>query len=221
MVFRDWARDLALDVEVCAIRLPGRERRYSEPAFRRAEHVVESLTPILRGLLDDLPFVMFGHSMGAILAYEVARAIKADAGVEPLALFASAHPAPHDPLRRRNWHDLPRDELIDELKALNGIPAEVLENGDLLDLMLPMLRSDLELVESYKVFAGTRLSCPVVAIGGSRDRDISPRAMEGWASVTTGPFRSIMVEGDHFFINKARTSLLDAMRRELAMVGVN
>lgn len=218
-IFRDWARDLALDVEVCAIRLPGREQRYSEPAFRRAEQVVDSLTPILAGLLD-LPFAMFGHSMGAILAYEVARAIKAAAGVEPLALFASARRAPDSPPRGRNRHALPRDELIDELKAFNGTPAEVFQSEEFLELILPMLRSDLELVESYMSRPGTRLSCPVIAIGGSKDPDVSPQELAGWETVTAGPFRSMVLDGDHFFINNARTSLLQAVRRELGTFGV-
>jgi surfactin synthase thioesterase subunit len=217
-IFRNWARDLALDVEVCAVRLPGREQRYSEPAFRRADQVVDSLTPILAGLLD-LPFAIFGHSMGAILAYEVARAIKAAAGLEPLALFASARRAPNSPPRGRNRHDLPRDELIAELKAFNGTPAEVFQSDELLELVLPMLRNDLELVESYTTGPGTRLTCPVIAIGGSKDPDVSPEELAGWETATAGPFRSLVLDGDHFFINSARTSLLQAVRRELCTFG--
>jgi medium-chain acyl-[acyl-carrier-protein] hydrolase len=218
-IFREWADELALNVEVCAIRLPGRERRFSEPALRRAEDVVESLIPILQHLLD-MPFVMFGYSMGALLAYEVARAILTTSAVEPRALFASAHRAPHLPMRRRNWYDLPRDELIAEVKALNGTPAEVFQHDDLVELVLPMLRSDLELVETYKSPAGPVLSCPVIAMGGSDDRDVSPEELAGWASATTGPFKSMMFDGDHFFINSARTSFLHAVRRELGMLGL-
>jgi len=218
-IFRNWARDLALDVEVCAVRLPGREQRYSEPAFRRAEQVVDALTPILAGLLD-LPFAMFGHSMGAVLAYEVARAIKTAARVEPLALFCSARRAPDSPRRGRNRHELPRDELIAELKAFNGTPAEVFQSDELMELVLPMLRSDLELIESYTSRPGTTLSCPVIAIGGAKDPDVFPEELAGWEKVTAGPFRSLVLEGDHFFINSARTSLLQAMRRELGTFGV-
>src|SRR3954468_21874037 len=99
-MFREWAGELALNVEVCAIRLPGRERRYSEPALRRTEQVVESMLPILQHDLD-LPFVMFGYSMGALLAYEVARGLLATCAVEPRALVVSAHSAPQFPMRRR------------------------------------------------------------------------------------------------------------------------
>jgi surfactin synthase thioesterase subunit len=217
-MFRGWADELALNVEVCAIRLPGRERRYSEPALRRSEQVVESLTPILQQLLD-MPFAMFGYSMGALLAYEVARSILAKAAVEPRALLVSAHRAPNLPMRRRNWYNLPRDALIAELKALNGTPAEVFEHEELLELMLPMLRGDLELVETYRSSGGTALSCPIVAMGGARDPDVLPEELAGWRTLTTGPFRSVVFDGDHFFINSARATVLQAIRRELGTLG--
>ena len=147
--YRGWARELRPNVEICAIRLPGRERRYAEAPLRRAEQVVAPLAPILRDFLD-LPFAMFGHGMGAVLAYEVVRALRTAPAVEPRALFVSAHPAPQSRLRRCDWHALPRDELIAELKALDGTPPEVFENDNLVDLMLPMLRGDLELIETYR-----------------------------------------------------------------------
>ena len=218
-VFRNWADEMGPNVEVCAIRLPGRERRYSEPAFRTSAQVVESLLPVLQPLLD-LPFVMFGHSMGALLAYETARGILTSSGVEPRALVVSAHRAPDLPSRKRNLYDLPRDELIAEVKALNGTPAEVFEHEDLIELVLPMLRSDLELVETYTRPAGPVLSCPVIAMGGSQDPDITPEDLADWRSVTTGPFKSMMFAGDHFFINGARASFLNTMRQELAMLGL-
>ena len=218
-IFRDWAAELELNVEVCAIRLPGRERRYSELPFRRAEQVVESLVPVLRPLLET-PFVMFGHSMGAMLAFELTRGIRAATGVEPHALFVSAHRAPHLPLRRRAWHGLPHDELIAELKALNGTPPEVFEDHDLLELVLPILRSDLELTETYASSAGPRLSCPVIAVGGSDDPTVSPQELAEWRAVTAGPFKSIVFEGGHFFVNSARGSVLEVIRRELAVFGL-
>lgn len=218
-IFRDWAETVALDVEICAIRLPGREGRHADPPFRRAERVAESLTPILQDFLD-LPFVMFGHSMGAILAYEITRAIRTATAVEPRALLVSAHRAPHLPRRGRDRHDLPREQLIAELKALNGTPAEVFQHDDLLDFVLPILRSDLELVESWSSPAGVRLSCPVVAFAGSDDRNVSAEEVAGWAAVTSGPFRSVALAGDHFFINSAKANFLHALRRELGFLGL-
>jgi medium-chain acyl-[acyl-carrier-protein] hydrolase len=218
-IFRDWADEMALNLEVCAIQLPGRERRHGEPALRRSDQAVEILVPILRPYLD-MPFVMFGHSMGAVLAYEVTRGILTAATMEPRALVVSAHHAPQLPSRKRNLHDLPRDQLLAEVRALNGTPAEVFEHEDLVELVLPMLRSDLELVESYTEPAGPVLSCPVIAIGGTGDPDILPEDLAAWRSVTAGPFKSMLFQGDHFFINSARASFLRTMRQEFALLGL-
>ncbi len=218
-IFRDWASELGSGVEVCAIRLPGREWRYAEPAFRRSEQAVEALVPILRGFLD-LPFAMFGHSMGAALAYETARAILSAAAVEPRVLFVSGRGGPQVRSRTRDLHALPRDELIAELKAFNGTPAEVFDHEDLVELVLPMLRSDLELAETYASGPGPMLSCPVVALGGTGDPGVAPPDLAAWRTVTAGPFRSMVFAGDHFFINGARTSVLQAMRREITALGL-
>jgi medium-chain acyl-[acyl-carrier-protein] hydrolase len=218
-IFRDWADELQLSVEVCAIQLPGREWRCSEPSLRRVDEVVANLLPVLKPYLD-IPFAMFGHSMGALLAYEMARGILSTAGREPRVLFVSAHRAPHLSSRKRNLHGLPQDELIAEVKAFNGTPAEVFEHEDLVELVLPMLRNDLELVETYKAGPASVLSCPVVAIGGSRDPEILPEELAGWRSVTAGPFKSILLQGDHFFINSARGNLLRALQEELAALGL-
>lgn len=213
--FREWASRLDANVEVCAIRLPGRERRWSEPPLRRVDQATEILIEVLRPYLD-LSFVVFGHSMGAILAYEVARGILAATGAEPLGLFVSGHRAPHLPLRRRMLHQLPRDELIAEIRALKGTPDEVFQNADLVDFVLPTLRSDLELVETYTKQGDSVLSCTVIAMGGTADHDVSSDDLAGWRSVTTGPFKTILFEGDHFYLNDARTSFLLRLRLELA-----
>jgi medium-chain acyl-[acyl-carrier-protein] hydrolase len=218
-IFRGWANELAASVEVCAIRLPGRERRYAEPALSRSEQVVDSLVRILRGLLD-LPFVMFGHSMGAILAYEVARGILRTAGIEPRALFVSAHRGPDRRSTKRNLHDLPRDEFLAEIKALNGTPADLFKCDDLVELVLPLLRNDFELAELYASPPGPLLTCPVIAMGGSEDAGVSSEDLAGWRSVTSGPFASMMFDGDHFFINGARMTFLQTMRREIFKLGL-
>jgi medium-chain acyl-[acyl-carrier-protein] hydrolase len=218
-IYRDWAKDLSPHVEVCAVRLPGRERRYAEAPLRRVEQAVEALVPVLRECLD-LPFVLFGHSMGAVLAYEAARALRLQAGAEPRALFVSAHPPPQSRLRHRDWHDLPRDALIAELKALGGTPAEVFEHDDLVDLMLPMLRGDLELVETYRGTATPRLSCPVIAMGGTDDHDVPPDDLAGWGAVTEGPFKSLPFHGGHFFINSERARVMQSLRHELGLLSL-
>lgn len=213
-IYRTWPDDLPRDVEVCAIQLPGRERRLSEPPLRSLQKAVEILIGVLQPYLD-LPFALFGHSMGALLAYEVARLTQTTSGLEPRGLFVSGHRAPHMPSRKRNLHDLPHEEVIAEVKALNGTPAEVFEHQDLVDLIMPMLRGDLELVETYSHPEGQLLSCPVIAMGGTRDPDVLPEELAGWRSVTNGPFKTMLFDGDHFYLNSARSSLLQAVQREL------
>jgi medium-chain acyl-[acyl-carrier-protein] hydrolase len=181
---------------------------------------VETLGLILRHFLD-LPYAMFGHSMGAALAYETSRAILSAAAIEPRVLFVSGRRGPHVRSRTRDWHALPRDELIAKLKEFNGTPAEVFEHEDMLRLVLPMLRSDLKLAETYAPRPGPALSCPVLAFGGNEDPGVAAEDLEDWRTVSTGPFRSILFAGDHFFINSARTSVLQAMRRELAALGLH
>jgi len=213
--FRGWAQELGPDLEVCAIQLPGRERRLSEPALRRAHEAADILVQVLRPHLD-LPFVLFGHSMGALLAYEVARGLMASGHEQPGGLIVSGRRAPHLPSRRRrNLHDLPRAELIAEIKALNGTPAEVFDHQDLIDLMLPTLRSDFELVETYAQRPGPILSCPVIAMTGNKDAEVPLEDLAGWQSVTAGRFKTMLFEGHHFYLNDTRAAFLDAVRREL------
>lgn len=217
--YRGWAERLGPGVEICAVQLPGRERRLSEPGLRRVDHAVDSLLPVLRPHLD-LPFVLFGHSMGSLLAYETARGLAANGRASPLALFVSGRRAPHLPSRRRNLHDLPRDELLTEIQALNGTPPEVFAHQDLVDLMLPTLRSDLELVETYAQLPGSPLSCPVIAMSGERDVDVTPEDLAGWQAVTSGQFKTLLFDGHHFYLNDPQTGFMDALRRELVMLGL-
>ena len=216
-IFRSWADELPLNFEVCAIRLPGRESRYSEPAFRQLEPMVESLVPALQPFLD-IPFVMFGHSMGALLAYEVTRRLLTINAVEPVALFVSAHRAPQLPTRHRALHDLPRDQLIAELKALHDAPVEAFDDEDFIDVVLPTLRGDLELAETYKFVDGPMLSCPVIAMGGTFDASVVPEELDRWRAITEGSFKLLLFEGDHFFVDNPSTSFLPVLRRELAML---
>jgi surfactin synthase thioesterase subunit len=216
--FRGWADGLGPDLDVCAIQLPGRERRLREQPLRCAEQAVEILVDVLRPCLDR-PFAFFGHSMGAILAYEVARAVAMTGGMEPRALFVSGRRAPHLPPRKRDLHNLPRDELIAELKTLNGTPLELFAHEDLVDLFMSTLRSDFELVETYRKREGSLLSCPVIAMGGCSDPDVPPQDLAAWYTVTTGPFNTMLFEGDHFYLNQTRKGLLDALKSRLMMAG--
>ncbi len=211
--YRDWPAHLPDDVEVVSVQLPGRENRFNEPA-------IESMEPLVGQLLDGLagylvrPFALFGHSMGGLIAFELVRRLR-QRGLRPVHLFASGCRAPHLPSRSPDWHTLPDREFIAAVEELGGIPPELLADSQFLDTMLPMLRSDCTLTETYVCRPQVPLSCPVTAFGGLGDQEVFPEDVRAWSSHTTGPFRAHLLPGDHFFVNSARSDLLRLLVPEL------
>ena len=204
--YRDWPAHLTDDVEVVSVQLPGRENRFDEPSIGSMEQLID---PLLDGLASYLfpSFALFGHSMGALISFELARRLGA-AGQQPVHLFASGCRAPHLPSRSPNWHTLPDREFLAAIEDLGGIPPELLAERQFLDAMLPMLRSDCTLAETYVFHPHAPLTCPVSAFGGLRDKEVFPEDVRAWSRHTRGPFRIHLLPGDHFFINSARVDLL-------------
>lgn len=213
-VFRDWWRALPDHVEVCAVRLPGRERRFLEPAYDRIEPLVAAMMEGLAPLLDR-PFALFGHSMGALLAFELVRRLRA-LDLRPSAFFASGCRAPHLPRASPMRHLLPEDELVASLAAMNGTPPQLLEDEELMRLVLPTLRSDFAVVETFEFRDQPPFSWPLVVFGGLDDPEVSRDQLQGWSRHSAGPFRVHLLPGDHFFVTSARTRLLELLRDELA-----
>lgn len=215
-IFRPWRGRLAPDIEVCSIVLPGRESRLHELPYVRMEQVVGPLFEALRPHLDR-PYALFGHSMGAVVAYEVARRCQLEGSPTPQRLFVSARRAPHLPSRRPSYADLDDDEFLAVVARLNGTPAEVLAQGDLLNLFLPGLRADFELNDGYVPLPGQRLHCPVSAFAGDADPEVDPSELAAWAQVTSGPFRSEIFPGDHFYLKAGPAALFRAIRADLEL----
>ncbi|HEX8500630.1 MAG TPA: alpha/beta fold hydrolase [Pyrinomonadaceae bacterium] len=216
-VFRAWPAGLAPDVEVFPALLPGRGVRMSEPPLTRISSIVEHLAAEIRPHLDR-PFALFGHSMGALVAFELARRLRAEAGVEPAHLFVSGCRAPHIPDPDPPVHDRADSEFIEHLRELNGTPAEALNHPQLMELMLPLLRADFEAVETYRYEAGAPLGCRVSVYGGLADTAVRREHLEAWREQTGGEFVLRMFDGDHFFIHQAAPQLLRTLDRELARV---
>lgn len=195
-VYRAWPDLVGADIEVAAIRLPGRESRFAEPCFRSMTDAVEALCDALEPGLDK-PFAFFGHSLGALLAHATARALR-DVG-RPVHLFAAASGAPghgtSEPL-----HTLPADALVERLRAYGGMPDPVLRQDALIGVLLPTIRADLELAHAYRPAPGL-LTCPVTVLGGTRDRTLGPGGLGAWRAVTEGDFRMRLVPGGHFFVS--------------------
>ncbi|HYH78362.1 MAG TPA: alpha/beta fold hydrolase [Longimicrobium sp.] len=216
--FRGWTAALPPVVEVCPVYLPGRERRFREAAHTRMEPLVEELRHALGPHLD-LPFAFFGHSMGAAVAYELARAMEA-AGTPPAHLFVSGRRAPQRPPDRERIHALPDDEFVARLRALEGTPDEVLRDPEMMELMLPVLRADFALSETYRYREGPPLACPVSALGGTGDAHVSRDDLLAWRDLTRGFFRLCTFDGGHFFLHSHQADVIqevaDGLLRVLA-----
>ncbi|MDJ1133697.1 thioesterase II family protein [Streptomyces iconiensis] len=223
-LYRDWARRLAPDVDVVSIRLPGREKRFRETPYRRLDDLVEALAEAVEPLLDR-PYAWFGHSMGALVAYEMCRAARGLGQREPERLLVSGRRAPHLPSRQRRVHDAPDDALVAHLRELNGTPAEVLDSSAALGALLPMMRADFAVSETYHWRAGPPLTCPVLVLGGRDDALAAPGELAAWREYSTGDCEVRLFDGGHFFLHEeSREQVLTTLAaglpgRDIALTG--
>ncbi|WP_406207918.1 alpha/beta fold hydrolase [Kitasatospora sp. NBC_01560] len=216
VAFRPWRQALAPDVDVRPVVLPGRESRVRELPYRRVEQLLDPLCEALEPYLDR-PYAFFGHSLGSILAYEAARRFSA-AGRAPELLVVSGRRAPRLPSGRRQFSTLPDAAFLDALGELGGTPPEVLGEAQLLRMLLPTLRADFELNESYRTLPGGRLRCPVAAYMGVDDPEVDAGELLAWQGETTGEFTLRVFAGGHFYLKDAGAGVLGALRQDLARV---
>lgn len=214
--YRLWGAGLPPSLEVCPVQLPGRENRLREPALTSIAALVDALTPALAPHLD-LPFAFFGHSMGAVLAVEVARAMESRGMPQPRHLFVSGRRPPHLRSDESEFHALPDTEFVAEInRRYGGIPPEVLQQKELLTLLLPCLRADIVALETHLPVSRPPMSCPISAFGGADDR-LTPREhLEAWRGETKVAFQLSMYPGDHFYLRAQQASLLAEISATLA-----
>jgi medium-chain acyl-[acyl-carrier-protein] hydrolase len=213
-IFYTWPDDLPKDVEVCPIQLPGRQDRIRETPFTHVTPLVQAIAPAIRPYLDK-PYAFFGHSLGTLISFELARLLAAQNDPGPVRLLVSGHRAPQAPDPNPPIHHLPDAEFIEELERLNGTPEMVLENPELLQLFLPLLRADFTAAETYTYTAGAPLDCHISAFGGLQDDKVSRDGLAAWQEQTRRTFTLRMFPGDHFFLHSARALLLQALSRDL------
>lgn len=214
--YNGWAARLPRNIEVCLAQLPGREARLREAALSSVVSLVEALGQHMRPYLDK-PFAFFGHSMGAVVAFELARHLRGVYGVEPQHLFVSARRAPQLPSDERKTYQLPDREFLAEVMRLNGTPREVLENEELMLLMLPLLRADFAVCQTHRYIPGAPLGGSITAFGGLQDHETGREQLAGWAEQTSARFRLQMLPGDHFFVKSAQAQILQTIERTLAV----
>jgi medium-chain acyl-[acyl-carrier-protein] hydrolase len=214
--FRAWGAALP-GVEVRSVQLPGREDRIGEPALRSAAEIAGPLADALQD--DGAPsgrWALFGHSMGALVGFEVLRELRRRGTPGPVHFFASGHRAPQLPDPDPPMHALSDDEFLDALdERYGGVPAAVRESDELLELLLPGLRADVSVCDTYEHVEEEPLDCPLTALGGERDRGVRREELEAWREQTRGEFRLEMFAGGHFYLQERETDVLRAVARAL------
>ncbi|MEL6552537.1 MAG: alpha/beta fold hydrolase [Cyanobacteria bacterium J06621_11] len=198
--FRPWAKQVPESIEVCAIELPGRGKRLIEPALTDLEAIIQAVGPQMLPL-SDVPFAFFGHSMGALIAFELSRWLRRSAQLSPLHFWASAARAPHLPIAPPQMHKLPKKQFIDRLKHYGGTPLSVLNNAELMELMLPTLKADFTLLETYHYQPQDPFDFPITGLWGTQDEVVSKAELAAW-QVHVSDFQLAAIAGDHFFIQQ-------------------
>ena len=213
-IFRTWPHHLPAYVEVCPIEFPGRGTRLMEAPFTQLTPLVHALAQVLGPLLNK-PFALFGHSLGALVGFELARQLRRQFDVQPVRLLVSAAPAPQTPPRHRPIHAVPDGEFLEELRRLNGTPGEVLKHAELMRIMLPILRADFAVYETYAYSHESPFACGISSFGGVQDHRVNRDDLDGWREQTTASFSLRMLPGDHFFLNTDQQMLLQVLSQEL------
>lgn len=201
-------------VRPLVIRLPGRESRTGEPMYTDHRPLLRSLAPVLRPHLGR-EFVLYGHSMGALLAFETARLFSLAYDLYPSDLIVSGMEAPQDTPTGHARHTLTDQQLWDVMADMGGVPPEIIADHSMRQMLLPVLRADFELTDTYAFRAMPRLSCPVTAFAGQGDPELAPEAMAGWQANSTGPFAHLVLPGDHFFNLDPGSGFTDEFRKQL------
>jgi medium-chain acyl-[acyl-carrier-protein] hydrolase len=214
LMFRDWHTELPPTVEVYPVQLPGHGNRMREQPFTDLFQLVEAAAKELLPYFDK-PFAFFGHSMGAIISFELSRLLRRMNGPLPRHLFISGSRAPQIPDPRPPTYNLPDSEFLQRLEELKGTPVEVLENAELLQLILPVVRADLTMCQTYDYLEEPPLSISITAYGGLQDEEVSRAFLEAWQAQTTVFFKTRMLPGDHFFLNTVRQLFLHTLIQDL------
>lgn len=211
--FRGWPAALSAAVEVWSVQLPGRESRIGEPPYRRIAPLIGALKDAIGPHLDE-PFVFFGHSMGALVAFELARELRRSSIPGPARLFLGAFRAPHLPSPHVKIYHWP-DEVLKVVLRADGTPARVLQDDELMRAMLPTLRADLEVCDTYEYVPEAPLDCPFSVFGGGDDRRVPATDLERWRIHTTSTCSVTILPGSHLFLQSAQQLLLNQMQRDL------
>ncbi len=214
LTFRTWHNSLPIAIEICPVELPGRGNRITSVPFTRLQLLVQAIAIAILPYLDKT-FAFFGHSMGGLVSFELARLLRKNYGKSPVHLFVSGYRAPQVDDPDPPIHALPEPEFLEELRRLNGTPEVVLENTELMQMLLPALRADFAVIETYAYTPEPPLDCPITAFGGLQDQEVSCDDLKAWIEQTNAAFSLHTLPGDHFFLQSAQPLLLQSLSQEL------
>lgn len=212
-IFRTWNQDLPTWVEVCPVQFPGRENRIREKPFKNMQELITTTVKALAPYFD-LPFVFFGHSMGASIAYSLTRYLRKNNNLLPKHLLVSGRLAPHI-ADKNKLYALPEKEFREKLKKYNGTPAAILENEEIMQLIIPLLRADFSVCETNIYTPDDPLDCSLSAFSGENDSLVDFKDLQAWQQHTTRRFRIELFPGDHFFLRDVQKDLLKSISRDL------
>ena len=199
-VYESLARLLPHSIEVLALQLPGREERTREDPPNDVLKLAAACAVAVRPYLN-VPYALYGHCAGALLAYEMAHEVGQRFGVWPKCLVAAAQPAPHLPVTRSPLHELPDEQLIEVIRERDGLPTKIADKSELISLLLPLLRSDFTLWEQYQYRQRDPLPCPVTTVRGRTDGLVDVSDTKPWGAHSSAGWSELLVEGGHYFIN--------------------
>lgn len=211
-IFFQWSQAFsAQNIELVGVQLPGREDRLLDQPIDDLTVLTEQLAAHIEPLLDK-PLVFFGHSLGSLVAFELARALHEKGLSLPQHLIMSAFRSPEQPSRSRALHNLPENELIEELRKYAGTPDEILDTPELMAIFLPALRADFKLHETYVYQNKAPLPCSITTLYGNDDHIVPYETMRNWKDKTSACFKEISYEGDHFFLNQHRANIINTIK---------
>jgi medium-chain acyl-[acyl-carrier-protein] hydrolase len=216
-IYRGWSNYVGKEIEIIPVALPGRDKRLLERPYSGLLPLVGALADVLP---QDKPFAFFGHSMGALIAFELASELQRRGVGQPFCLFASGCAAPQIPRRTVIRHLLSDSELVAELRDLGGTPEEVLQDSGIMKLFLPTIRADFAIVETYKYAQSDVLDCPIVVLHPDRDRETTRDDALAWRLRTSSSFRMETFHGDHFFLHAAKAAIVNLITNEVSSLGV-
>ena len=214
LLFRDWHAQLPTSVEVYPVQLPGRGNRMHERPFTNLSVLVEAAAAELLPYFDK-PFAFFGHSMGAVISFELTRLLRRIDGPLPCHLFVAGARAPQLPDPDPPSYNLPEPEFLQRLQEIKGTPAAFFDKPELMQLILPLVRADFSICQTYVYSEESPLDVPLTAYGGLSDEEVSPDFLKLWQRQTNGPFKIRMLPGDHFFLNTASQYFLQVLSQDL------